>query len=616
MDGQASGSGECRLAREVLLRRRTAELSVEEAAFLGEHLLGCEDCREFEAGLAGVFRGLEALGRLKLKPPAAVRAAVLKGVRRRRPGWRSSAVIKAASSRRASSRRGSTRAASRVGGRRRERSGWARVFAAAAVAATILVACLVLPRMNRGGPGVGSESAPSYVGFVRGEGSAVLHRAGRRSVAVAGDRILAGDRFESDADVQVALFFRDGSAAVIGGGAAVTVLSPEGDKRLVFDRGKMFASVARRAGQSFVVNPGRSDQVAVLGTAFEIERSDRGTVLRVAQGEVSFGSGGRMLRVAAGLASRAAPGGAPAEPEPVAVTEIASWRANTAPEGFPIEARTDENAKLPLVLGGQDAERDHLSFEIVSGPGHGVLSGEPPELTYVPERGFSGKDVFSFRVFDGRDYSEPADVSISVRGLPGPPEVSLMVMPTGGPAPLTVRFDASASGVAAPPAAFRWDFGEGTTATGASGRHVYTRPGSYTVTLTVTDRLGRSAVGRVTVKVLVGRPLGSAPGQNATGELTSGPGSPTAGQPAEPGSPGKPDEPGKPAKPGKPEEPGRPDKPDKPDKPEEPGKPEKPEDPGKPEKPDKPDKPVKPTKPPGKPPKPPKPPKSAKPPKG
>jgi hypothetical protein len=40
---------------------------------------------------------------------------------------------------------------------------------------------------------------------------------------------------------------------------------------------------------------------------------------------------------------------------------------------------------------------DDLSYEILSLPRHGTLSGEAPELSYRPDAGFSGRDEFSFR---------------------------------------------------------------------------------------------------------------------------------------------------------------------------------------------------------------------------
>jgi PKD repeat protein len=59
-----------------------------------------------------------------------------------------------------------------------------------------------------------------------------------------------------------------------------------------------------------------------------------------------------------------------------------------------------------------------------------------------------------------------------------------------------VGFDASASadpGAGGPIAGYAWTFGDGTTATGVSISHAYSRPGSYPVTLTVTNGVGLSA---------------------------------------------------------------------------------------------------------------------------
>ncbi|UCH52150.1 MAG: PKD domain-containing protein, partial [Chloroflexota bacterium] len=49
-----------------------------------------------------------------------------------------------------------------------------------------------------------------------------------------------------------------------------------------------------------------------------------------------------------------------------------------------------------------------------------------------------------------------------------------------------VRFYADVAGGIAP-YSFEWDFGDGETSTEDSPRHAYRSPGTYTVTLTVTD---------------------------------------------------------------------------------------------------------------------------------
>jgi uncharacterized delta-60 repeat protein len=64
--------------------------------------------------------------------------------------------------------------------------------------------------------------------------------------------------------------------------------------------------------------------------------------------------------------------------------------------------------------------------------------------------------------------------------------------PAEGPAPLSVNFDGTAStaGHGATIISWSWDFGDGTTGSGATVTHVYNNSGEYDVTLTVTDNNG------------------------------------------------------------------------------------------------------------------------------
>lgn len=92
-----------------------------------------------------------------------------------------------------------------------------------------------------------------------------------------------------------------------------------------------------------------------------------------------------------------------------------------------------------------------------------------------------------------------------------------------------VEFDGSptASTLIVPSGSYQWNFGDGTTASGPSVEHAFEKGGTYTVTLTVTDRGGNQATLSQPVQVL------SATGQPVITTLTP-PTSQGAGRPPAP----------------------------------------------------------------------------------
>jgi len=94
---------------------------------------------------------------------------------------------------------------------------------------------------------------------------------------------------------------------------------------------------------------------------------------------------------------------------------------NTPPEATPQSQSLQEDDALPITLTGSDAEDDDLTFEVVTAPVHGTLSGAPPSVIYTPHANFFGIDSFSFIADDGRDESEPATVSLTVISVNDPP---------------------------------------------------------------------------------------------------------------------------------------------------------------------------------------------------
>lgn len=78
-----------------------------------------------------------------------------------------------------------------------------------------------------------------------------------------------------------------------------------------------------------------------------------------------------------------------------------------------IELRIDTRFTVSLTMDDPDGPGPY-TFKVVEKPEHGRLTGEGNDLTYVPDRGFTGHDRFLWRVSDAIDTSNTATVSIRV----------------------------------------------------------------------------------------------------------------------------------------------------------------------------------------------------------
>jgi PKD repeat protein len=58
---------------------------------------------------------------------------------------------------------------------------------------------------------------------------------------------------------------------------------------------------------------------------------------------------------------------------------------------------------------------------------------------------------------------------------------------------MPVDFNAATTTGPAPIATYSWNFGNGSTGSGVTAQTTYAAPGSYTVTLTVVDTVGRTS---------------------------------------------------------------------------------------------------------------------------
>jgi uncharacterized protein YjiK len=130
-------------------------------------------------------------------------------------------------------------------------------------------------------------------------------------------------------------------------------------------------------------------------------------------------------------------GAVTSEPYTVNITVIPFNFAPVASDASPVFV---EDTPGPVVLEAADQESDPLSWSIVAPPLHGSLSGSAPNLTYTPDANFHGSDSFTFRVNDGKEYSNTAAVSITVSPVNDAPVASgsSAGIEAGAPLPLVL----------------------------------------------------------------------------------------------------------------------------------------------------------------------------------
>jgi hypothetical protein len=99
----------------------------------------------------------------------------------------------------------------------------------------------------------------------------------------------------------------------------------------------------------------------------------------------------------------------------VGADEFNDGIANTAPtvvgQSVTVEENSTDNS---IVLTGNDADGDSLTYTLANMPSSGVLAGTPPQLYYTPDTGYSGSDSFTFYANDGIVNSSEATVTIVV----------------------------------------------------------------------------------------------------------------------------------------------------------------------------------------------------------
>lgn len=105
---------------------------------------------------------------------------------------------------------------------------------------------------------------------------------------------------------------------------------------------------------------------------------------------------------------------------------------------------------------------------------------------------------------DGRTATSTATVTVTTNIQGGGQTANFTVSPSAPAVGQTVYFNASTSTVNG--GTYSWNFGDGSTATGLTPTHAFGAPGTYTVTLRVTNPQGQSAATSRTVTVAATSP--------------------------------------------------------------------------------------------------------------
>ena len=100
-----------------------------------------------------------------------------------------------------------------------------------------------------------------------------------------------------------------------------------------------------------------------------------------------------------------------------ATVSITISSVNDVPVANAQSLTATEDTPLSIVLTGSDVESGSLSYTVVSQPGKGTLSGNPPNLTYTPSANSNGADSFAFRVNDGSTNSTVSWITINVTAV-------------------------------------------------------------------------------------------------------------------------------------------------------------------------------------------------------
>ena len=112
-------------------------------------------------------------------------------------------------------------------------------------------------------------------------------------------------------------------------------------------------------------------------------------------------------------------------PNTIPANTQTNFKYNALPVAQDLNTSTPEDTAVAITLQATDADNPTLTYQIVSPPANGSLSGTPPDVTYTPSQDFFGTDTFTYRADDGEVAilapGNTATVTIDVTPVNDPP---------------------------------------------------------------------------------------------------------------------------------------------------------------------------------------------------
>ena len=206
-----------------------------------------------------------------------------------------------------------------------------------------------------------------------------------------------------------------------------------------------------------------------------------------------------------------------AEPDPNSIFSgwLGGWCSGTEPCTFAIDTTQDVTARFDITF--------PVTATVVNGTGGSITPesamiahSAPVTFTITPASGYTltgvtdngalvtatpgGNGTFTYTI---PEVTGNHDIRASF--IISPPVAAFFAFPTTGVAPLTVSFTDGSSR----PSTWSWNFGNGSTSTSQSPSHTFSQPGTYSVSLQVTNASGSNTTTKTNLVTVL-----AAPGSN------------------------------------------------------------------------------------------------------